>query len=141
MKSLQRICLAMILMFLVLYSGFVQREQAERFLKQWRHARTQRFVQNMCKKGCLTLEEYLDFSTEILTVSDARICVEEYRAEWDGDGKKYYYLISWEEMKEEIRTTGSCELWSGSLVRLEVWEGYPDTPEKQIYYAIVEERN
>jgi len=141
MKPLQRICMAGLIALLMFHKIYLQQEQFERMLLQWKHAQTQLFLQNICRKGIITVEEYSEFYSKISLLSDVKVCVEEYQREWDNLGRTVYYLFSWEEIQEQLFTKGSYLLHPGSVIKIEIFECHPEVQRKQVYYDMCYERN
>ena len=122
MQSGQRVVLLWVIIGLVLTGGCITyQKQKERRQGQWEAVQTERFIKKICKSGMLSLQEYMLYCN--MWVSDGssyEIKIEEYRKEQDIQGRCYYYLVTWEELKNTFRREEFCTFEEESVIRMEV---------------------
>ena len=76
-------------------------EKRNNLIKDWEAVQTERFINQICRTGKCSQEEYIIF-LETLGCSGGNVGIqmEEYKTEQDLSKKRYYPLVSWEEIKE-----------------------------------------
>lgn len=123
MGILQRVLLTIsVVGFLAAGSVLIFQEKETKLFRQWEQVKTEQFLQKICRTGVCTYEEYLLY-LEALTRggNDVKVTLEEYQKESSlATEKRYYYLISWEELQERMLMEGRYEFRSGSVVVIQV---------------------
>lgn len=129
MKIVQRMLLVF-LVVLVFMGGttWIYGKNKNRLQEQWGNIHAERLLQNICHTGYCTYEDYMVcFLAMSYCGMDSEIRIEEYRKEWDVDGKCYYYLISWEEIRGCFLEQSTYEFSGNSVIRIVVrGEDFPD---------------
>lgn len=139
LRTVQRGLLVLVLVgFLVSGTLMVQQGNVERMQKQWERHQVERFLGKICRTGCLSYIDCQKFLSSLnYTGMTSEITLEEYQREQDMKGKKYYYLISWEEMQKTMSEIEQCKVKNGSIIVLSINKSGRGWKEKTSYYGIV----
>ena len=141
MRSLQRIVLVSgIVVFLFLGTSVVYRQKEDVLWEQWEQVLAERILGKVCRTGKITWADYRQLLTGLENGGVTGIEIEEYCREEDIHGKEYYYLVSWEEHKQEFRTEGYCLFEEGSIVEIRIRRKERFGESCNLYGTIVPER-
>lgn len=139
MGSMQRIVLvAAVAMFLTFGTAIVIQKE-EKLQKQWEAVQAERLLGSICRTGDLTFGEYLRYQ-ELLGYcgGSVEIRIEEYRKEWNlTTGESCYYLVSWEELQEDMVTDGHYTFEEESVVVVSILIKSRKIQRENSYYDIV----
>lgn len=96
-------------------------EKRNNLIKDWEAVQTERFINQICRTGKCSQEEYMIF-LETLGCSGGNVGIqmEEYKTEQDLSKKRYYPLVSWEEIKEFLSEEGRYIFSENSIVLLKI---------------------
>lgn len=96
-------------------------EKRNNLIKDWEAVQTERFINQICRTGKCSQEEYIIFlETLRRSGNNVGIRMEEYRTEQDLSKKRYYPVVSWEEIKELLSEEGWYVFSENSFVVLEI---------------------
>ena len=100
---------------------FVTKEREEKMQRQWESLQVERLMGNICRIGSCTYEEYMlcyDALNYFRNLSFIEI--ETYQKEKDMSGGNYYYMTSWEEIKEMFYRNGEVCFSEESVIVIRV---------------------
>lgn len=100
---------------------FVTEEREEKMQRQWEALQVERLMGNICRSGSCTYEEYMlchDALNYFRNLSFIEI--ETYQKEKDMSGGNYYYMTSWEEIKEMFYRNGEVCFSEESVIVIRV---------------------
>ena len=142
MQIVQRVfLLMMVVMILLTGITYVYNEQENKEAGQWEKLQTELYLERICRQREITIKEYLRYF-QLLNytgmVSEVRI--EEYRKEQDLMGNTYYYLVLWEEVKEQLLEGERYTLLKDSVMCITVKRKNRKEHKISEYYGIVTER-
>lgn len=142
MQIVQRVfLLMMVVMILLTGITYVYNEQENKEAGQWEKLQTELYLERICRQREITIKEYLRYF-QLLNytgmVSEVRI--EEYRKEQDLMGNTYYYLVLWEEVKEQLLEGERYTLLKDSVLCITVKRKNRKEHKISEYYGIVTER-
>ena len=142
MQIVQRVfLLLMVVMILLTGITHVYNEQENKEAGQWEKLQTELYLERICRQREITIKEYLRYF-QLLNytgmVSEVRI--EEYRKEQDLMGNTYYYLVLWEEVKEQLLEGERYTLLKDSVMCITVKRKNRKEHKISEYYGIVTER-
>ena len=143
MQVVQRMLL-LLLIIVGLFFGMMmlKLEREEEIKKQWETSQVERFIGNICRRGNCTYEEYLLCHRALNYVGNtSEIAIEAYQKQKDMSGGHYYYMISWEEIREELYQEGEFVFPKESVVVVEVSRKSKYKAEESKYYDIVSGRD
>ncbi len=143
MQVFQRMLLVIIIIVgLILSLMFPKLERAEKIAKQWETSQIERFVGKICRLGNCTYEEYLVCHRALNDTGNiSGIEIEAYQKEKDMSGENYYYMTSWEEIREALYQKGKFTFSKESVVVINVKRKSKIKTVKNEYYDIVSGRN
>lgn len=139
MQIVQR-CLLLLTLIFVLMAGisFLWNEQVKKEKIQWEQMQAEVFLDRISENGRCSYEEYLTFYTGLLLYGEhLEVRLEEYQQENDSQGKKYWYQISWEEIREMLLTEGVYQFQENSMLRLRIIQSGRIGNSVEFYYGIV----
>lgn len=122
MRMMQRVVLVLVLIvgFMIGITEGYQRRKI-RLQEQWGIVQTERLLQKICNTGKCSYEECYLFHTALHQCGiDAKIRIEEYQREQDMEGRVYYHLISWEELKLYLLQEACYKFAEESVVCVQV---------------------
>lgn len=138
MQLLQRSFSVLLTIFFFVFAVTLVAEEKENYgYKQWENIQINRFLEKMSKEGKCSYEQYqLLYKALNKYGRNVTITVKEYQKEVDVKGNRYWYLISWEEMKELLIQKEEYIFQKDSVLELcvKVKEGNIEKQEK--YYII-----
>jgi len=104
MRVMQRVVMLIILLYLfVLGFFFMNLKEKRKLIGQWEVLHTERFLQKLSRTRQCSLEELKLYDRTLEIIDDEiEIRLEEFQKETDESGRRYYYMISWEEIKEQL---------------------------------------
>ena len=120
MRYVQRWILLLLLFFVFLIVPcFIQYHQNNYAAKMYQKAEAEYFFFRLCKRGCITVEEYERFCIRMrYSGYEGTIEIQEYQKQWGRNGQVYQDLVTWEEIRESLRTQGNYCFFKESEVRL-----------------------
>lgn len=139
MQTVQRMLLVL-LASVCLVTGItvVFEKKWEKRYSQWENLKTEQFLQQICRTGSVSLAEYTDYGIGLsLMGAGFEIQIEEYQREQDLDGKSYYYLVTWEEVKSRLQEDGRYVFQRESVLKLVVNRERFGKTGKSEYYIII----
>lgn len=93
--------------------------QTERKIKQWEKVYSDRFVEQICHAGGCSLLEYQSYIGALFQVAGAmEFCISEYQIQYDVSGQTYEYMVSWEEIKQQLFLEEHYAFQEGSRIEL-----------------------
>ena len=117
-RSILIIGFLFILNFLITFYYF---EKEAAFSENWTTIQTEYFMNKLCRTGQCSEHDYLLFSEAIGRGGNlSEICIEEYRLEWDLEKKRYYSMVSWEEIKTYLFEENKYVFSDNSIVLVEL---------------------
>ena len=122
MQMTQRSILLLVLILLLCFATqALYKEKEELVLSDWENIQTERFLNRLCRNGACSFEEYVRFYGALsISKQTLEIRIEEYKREQNLENKAYYSLISWEEIREIIKTDGNYRFADESIILIEV---------------------
>lgn len=118
-----------------------ERQNEKRNQHQWEEICTERFLKELSQKGYCAYEDYLQFHEALNYYGvTSTIGLEEYRKEQDIEGKSYFYLISWDELREKLEQDRIYYFSEGSTVRIEVFRTSRRAKTKHDYFGRVDRK-
>ena len=100
-------------------------EKGNAFSKDLENVQTEYFFSQLCRTGQLSQEEYVLFLRSLHSNDNTtEICIEEYKLEYGLSKHKYYSLVSWEEIKNEISGNQVYLFTESSIVMVKVIRSY-----------------
>ena len=143
MQVLQRsFSVLLIVFFLTFAVTLVFEEKGTYGYNQWEKIQINRFLEHMSTKGKVSYQEYqLLYKALNKFGKNVEITIKEYQKEEDVKGMVYWYLISWEEIKEFLLQKEEYTFQKNSVLELciIVKRGTIEKQEKQ--YCIFKGRN
>lgn len=102
MQILQRsFSILLILFFLMFAIEFIFQERESNTYQQWQEIQISRFLQQIRKEGKCSYKQYQWFYDALNRLGvTIEVALKEYQREIDIAGNVYWYLVSWEEIKE-----------------------------------------
>lgn len=141
MQMMHRVTLVLIVVLVLLFGSMVVSQEVIELQGQWEMIQTEKFLSKLCRTGQCTYEEYASyynclnyFGTETI------IRMEEYQKEQDLDGKIYYYLVSWEEIRTFLLKKSSYMFQQESIIRITVQRKSRSRTVQCSYYDVVERK-
>lgn len=143
MQVLQRsFSVLLIVFFLTFAVTLVFEEKGTYGYNQWEKIQINRFLEHMSTKGKVSYQEYqLLYKALNKFGKNVEITIKEYQREEDVKGMVYWYLISWEEIKEFLLQKEEYTFQKNSVLELCIIgkRGTIEKQEKQ--YCIFKGRN
>ncbi len=118
--------------------AFLCGEQEEKGRKQWEQIQTEVFLNRISREGLCSYEEYLVFCTGLEAYGGRlEVRLEEYQQEKDRNGQTYWYLVSWEEIRDILLMEGVYYFQANSALKLRVKQSGRIGSGVKDYYDIV----
>lgn len=138
MQVLQRSFSILLAVFFVMFAvALVFQEKENNGYTQWEEIQVNRFLQQISREGRCTYEEYQLFYKALNQFGvNAEIVLKEYQRETDSKGTVYWYLVSWEEIKELLIQKEQYVFQKNSALELCITTKKGDSVTQEKYYSI-----
>ncbi len=139
MRIVQRALLIItVILFLTAGIAFVCKGKAEKLQQQWETIQAELFLEKLCRTGQLSLEEYNRYVSCLNRGGGSfEVTIEEHQKEQDKAGKVYYYLISWDELRQNLFYEDSLIFQQNSVVKMEIVRRSQGKKVRNYYYGII----
>lgn len=142
MQILQRSFSILLTMFFLLFAiTLVFEQKGKNGYEQWKEIQINRFLEQVSKEGKCNYEDY-QLLHKVLNKFGriVEIEVKEYQKEVDKKGTVYWYLISWEEIKENFLQKEEYTFQKNSVIELCVTMKKGNIKKQNKYYSLSKER-
>ena len=142
MQILQRSFSILLTIFFLLFAiTLVFEEKGKNGYEQWKDIQINRFLEQVSKEGICSYEDYQLLHKALNKFgNNVTIEVKEYQKEVDRKGTVYWYLISWEEIKECFLQKEECAFQKNSVIELCVTIKKGNIEKQKNYYSLSKER-
>ncbi len=142
MQVLQRSFSILLTVFFLLFAiTLVFEEKGKNGYEQWKDIQINRFLEQVSKEGKCSYEDYQLLHKALNKFgNNVKIEVKEYQKEIDRKGIVYWYLISWEEIKEWLLQKEEHTFQKNSVIELCITMKNGNIEKQNKYYSISKER-
>lgn len=143
MQVLQRsFSILLVVFFLMFVITFLVQDRTSYGYEQWKEIQVNRFLQKIAKDGICTYEQYQLFYEALSKFGvSVTIVLKEYQRETDVEGSVYWYLVSWEEIKEFLIQKGKYSFQKNSALELCITIKKGNSIKQKKYYIIAKGRD
>lgn len=142
MQILQRSFSILLTIFFLLFAiTLVFEEKGKNGYEQWKEIQINRFLEQVSKEGSCSYKDYQLLHKALNKFgNNVKIEIKEYQKERDMKGNVYWYLISWEEIKECFLQKEHYTFQKNSVIELYVTIKKGNIEKQNKYYSLSKEK-